>query len=175
MDWTIIVSIFAAGCLLGAGIHHLVMRLWLNDQRLEKRVGQLQQEFAAYRENVQQHFSKTTQLVNELTASYSAVQKHLIDGKTDLSEAPKGFQLNDNDLNKLETSAIAPEESLIPIESQLTEPAVQDADFGASEPIEMPKDYADKSHPNASGTLSEQFGLDTSGAPSEPQTSPSRS
>lgn len=120
---------------------------------------ELQDEFTAYRENVNQHFSQTATLVNNLTESYVSVQKHLKDAAESFSQPPKSFELEpeekDKQLPQTKTEFISLEKKPEELEADDGE----DAKFDESSSIEQPRDYAPKQGPGDKGTLSEDFGL----------------
>ena len=73
------IAVFLAGCGAGAVVSYVVLARTRAESKIERQMRELQEEFTAYRENVNQHFNKTAQLVNSLTENYIAVQKHLED------------------------------------------------------------------------------------------------
>lgn len=67
----------AAGALIGAAI----MRYWSPRLKVNKemaeRLQEAEQELNSYRDEVTQHFTETSRLVNNLTQSYRDVHEHL--------------------------------------------------------------------------------------------------
>ncbi|HET8705445.1 MAG TPA: DUF1043 family protein [Pseudomonadales bacterium] len=161
MDWLINCVIFLFGIVAGGLLYRWFLQSNDHEQdKVEKQLRELQEEFAAYRENVNLHFSKTTELVNNLTESYSEVHKHLVEGAQFLSHAPQsGAQISfpKQELSSLESDGV---KEFIPLESKINTDALieatADADFDS---VQAPRDYAPRANPNEPGTLSEGFGL----------------
>lgn len=147
------VIMFLIGTLLGAAGCLLVMRQTRSESSIEKQLRELQEEFTAYRENVNQHFNQTAKLVNDLTNNYIAVQKHLNDAAESFAQPPKSFELDENETEKLEND----QETILTLETPKPT-AEEDAQFDAGVSVEPPKDYAPKS-PKDKGTLAEDYGL----------------
>lgn len=157
MDLLTIV-VFLAGAVIGAGICYAFVLGSRSESKVERQMRELQEEFTAYRENVNQHFNKTAQLVNNLTNNYISVQKHLEDAAVSFAEPPKSFALEKNE------ALPAAKPDFVPLEDrqrQELRSKKADADFSSSNHVEPPKDYAPKSKPGEKGQLSEDFGLDT--------------
>jgi len=86
--WAIGLIVFAVGIACGAG---LVLALSGSGRRaaeLQDKLDRLQQEFAAYRDQVEQHFRKTSELVQTMTESYRNVYEHLATGSQALCQDP---------------------------------------------------------------------------------------
>ncbi|CBL44232.1 Protein of unknown function DUF1043 [gamma proteobacterium HdN1] len=144
------VVLFLIGVAVGAGSCFAVMRRGRNGNPIEQQLRDLQEEFTAYRENVNQHFNHTAELVNNLTANYVKVQKHLESASVSFAEPPKSFKLETS------TSLAAPAQQFIAIETR--EPPSRDASF-EDEHVQPPLDYAPKKGSRDKGTLAEDFGL----------------
>lgn len=122
---------------------------------IEQQLRELQEEFTAYRENVNTHFNKTAQMVNTLTENYLAVQKHLEIAADSFAEPPKSFKLETTErLPNKKTKFISLETTGAPDESTEV-----DAEFGTTDAMQPPRDYAPKQGVKDQGTLSEDFGL----------------
>lgn len=152
------IAVFLAGAVVGAGICYAFIAGTRSESKVERQMRELQEEFTAYRENVNQHFNKTAQLVNNLTDNYIAMQKHLEDAAVSFSEPPKSFTLE-----KTESLPAAKPGFVSLEERQKLElrPKASDAEFEESVSVEPPKDYAPKAKPSDKGQLSEDFGLDS--------------
>ena len=145
---------FLVGLTAGGLGCFLVMSRARAQSNMEQQLRELQEEFTAYRENVNTHFNKTAQLVNTLTDNYISVQKHLEDAADSFAEPPKSFQL-DNTLPSKKTEFV----SLEAKEKETVDDEKTDAEFDEGETMKPPRDYAPKSDTKAKGTLSEEFGL----------------
>lgn len=157
MDFLTIV-VFLAGAVIGAGVCYAFVLGTRSESKVERQMRELQEEFTAYRENVNQHFNKTAQLVNNLTDNYIAMQKHLEDAAVSFAEPPKSFTLE-----KTETLPVAKTDfvSLEDRQKQELRAKAADAEFDASSHVEPPKDYAPKGKAGEKGQLAEDFGLDS--------------
>lgn len=127
-------------------------------ESLGKELQATQEELANYKEQVTEHFSKTANLVNNMTESYRDVYKHLAESSEQLG-ANESFKLrleSDNsgtgalsDIPETETS-----EATAPEASANDSSAAPNADD-----LNAPKDYAPKADTDKEGTLTEGFGL----------------
>ena len=101
------------------------------------KLDQVQQEKMAYEAEVVEHFTKTANLLNNLTESYREVHQHLAQGAADLcqGEGPISLAHPADDLDAAEIPPI----------------------FVDPRP---PLDYAPKHSPNEKGMLNEEFGLE---------------
>ncbi|MCG8668268.1 MAG: YhcB family protein [Pseudomonadales bacterium] len=147
------VIMFLVGALLGVGGCLLIVRQTRSESSIEKQLRELQEEFTAYRENVNQHFNQTAKLVNDLTNNYISVQKHLEDAAESFAQPPKSFELNPEETEALENK----KEEFLSLEIPTSEED-EDAQFDSSGAVEPPKDYAPKA-PDDKGTLAEDYGL----------------
>lgn len=62
---------------------------------LEAEVGRLKSELGAYREQVNDHFRTTADLVNQMTGSYKAVYEHLAGGSQKLCSGEVMLELDE--------------------------------------------------------------------------------
>ena len=150
--WIIGIVALAAGALIG----YLMGRSGDNSgqQKLVDQLNEAQQELSEYKEQVNGHFEKTADLVNNLTESYREVHQHLAQGSENLCKgAHSPAQLDSDTQPKLAELTDSEQEEQIPtVTDEVTaEPEVPEI-------IEPPRDYAPKS-PDEEGTLSEKFGL----------------
>lgn len=152
--YTASVIAFLVGLAVGAAGCYLVLARTRAQSNIEQQLRELQEEFTAYRENVNTHFSKTAQMVNTLTENYLAVQKHLETAADSFAEPPKSFLLDDS--GKLP----AKKAKFISLEATGGQEESEDADasFDEGNLTQQPRDYAPKTK-EEKGTLSEEFGL----------------
>ena len=154
MGWNEIIS-FIVGALSGGALCYFGFIRLRAENSVKKQMTELQEEFTAYRENVNQHFSQTANLVNDLTENYIAVQKHLENAASSFAEPPKSFKLEEDDSNLALPSTKSEFTSL---KAQASENFEDDADF-SGDSAEPPRDYAPKNNPDEQGTLDEGFRL----------------
>jgi len=87
--WVTGLITFALGIACGAGFTYLMAG---NNRRrtseLQEKFDQLQQELDGYRDQVGQHFRKTSELVQAMTDSYRNVYEHLAKGSEVLCQDP---------------------------------------------------------------------------------------
>ncbi len=116
--------------------------------QLQKDLDSTNRELNRYKEQVTDHFSRTAELVNNLTESYRDVHQHLAKSADSLCD---GEPL----LNRLEQ----PMPSNALEDSEDTENNSENVETSGSDAVQAPKDYAPKPEPDAEGTLSENYGL----------------
>jgi uncharacterized membrane-anchored protein YhcB (DUF1043 family) len=119
-------------------------------KKLQKELDSTQRELNSYKEEVTDHFARTAELVNNLTESYREVHQHLAQSADNLCDSDKLSHRLEQPMsnNALEQNEPEPEQT-----------AEQPEDTKESDQLEPPKDYAPKTDPDAEGTLSENFGL----------------
>lgn len=123
------------GCLFGAWALQRFAPERQNRKALEDHIQNLQHQQQQYQEQVNQHFTKTAGLLDQLACSYRDVHNHLAESARELT--PSG-------ISPLQT---LPEDRPV-LEG---EPAVHT--------IEQPLDYAPHT-PGRKGALEEDFGLE---------------
>ena len=132
-----------AGLLIGAGAG-LLLGQWLQQKgsrskrELERQLTELRGQQREYQQEVTEHFSKTAQLLGQLTTSYRDVHNHLAMGAERLSSGQAPM-----------LKAFAEDASGLTIE-QDQEP----------EHLEPPRDYAPRDQQDKR-TLDEDYGLDS--------------
>ncbi len=130
----------AVTLIIGIVLGLLIARSSSNARSKEALIEELndaRREFENYKIDVSSHFSKTADLVNNLTSSYRDVHQHLSSS----------------------ASQLCSDETLLISLERPAEAETADTDIAAVETTEPPRDYAPKQDPKAEGTLSEQFGL----------------
>ena len=139
---------FVVGLAAGALGCYLAMSRARAQSNIEQQLRELQEEFTAYRENVNTHFNKTAQMVNTLSENYVAVQKHLESAADSFAEPPKSFQLDT--AHKLPNKKA----KFISLEAkgEMEEEPSADAGFDNSSNMEQPRDYAPKKDVKDTGT-----------------------
>lgn len=86
--WGIGLISFAFGLAFGIVGAYLTTGNRQRIEELESRLASTQQKFDSYREQVSQHFLKTSDLVQKMTSSYRDVYEHLASGSQALCEEP---------------------------------------------------------------------------------------
>lgn len=120
-------------------------------QKLMDQLNEAQRELNEYKDQVNGHFEKTAELVNNLTESYKAVHNHLAQGSEALcmgEHAPVKLEANENTARLSDESETGVREEEIPTVTETTDESV----------VAPPLDYAPKK-PDEEGTLSESYGL----------------
>ncbi len=86
--WGVGLISFAFGLACGIAGAYLMTGNRQRIKELESRLASTQQQFDGYREQVSQHFMKTSDLVQKMTSSYRDVYEHLASGSQALCEDP---------------------------------------------------------------------------------------
>lgn len=125
-----------AGGAIGAALLY-VFRAQLLGRDLEQRLHEAESSLQAYQRDVAEHFTQTSQLVNNLTQAYREVHEHLANGALKLATPAISRQIIDSANTNLsgDTKAYINEQR-----------------------IEPPRDWAPKA-PGAKGILSEDYDL----------------
>lgn len=134
-EWTETLITFAAGVVTGVVLLYLLLPARRQYGKLIRERDEARKAMLNYRQQVDHHFLRTAELVNNMTESYRKVHEHLSEGARDLcSESGR---------------RLAAQASLDALPDSKT------GDREANEELEPPLDYA----PSAKGTLSEDYGL----------------
>ena len=129
MDLLIILGAFVVG--VAAGIILLKVVNSDNDaQALRKKLEELQAEHQNYQNSVNEHFTRTADLIETMNKNYSEIQSHLMQG-AELLVSPE-YRLEAEQMTKMNSDT--------------------------DENLQAPKDWAPKTADQA-GTLSEGYGL----------------
>ena len=111
-----------AGVLLGVLAHRSLSPRAGEAEKLKAELLQSREEMVAFKASVNSHFSKTSDLVNELTQDYVKVYRHLAEGAQALSDTREFTQVLDQPRGQV----------LISVENEVAEPAPL-AGLGATE------------------------------------------
>jgi uncharacterized membrane-anchored protein YhcB (DUF1043 family) len=96
--WLIGVLGFLVGILLGSIITYLLVARNHKTHELQLELNQLTERFTEYRDQVTQHFMRTSELVQEMTRSYRDVYEHLASGAQNLcGDTEERWQLGHRD------------------------------------------------------------------------------
>lgn len=82
--WLTGILFTALGAVAGSAITYLVVARHGRTRKLQEELDQLKDRFTDYRDQVTQHFMRTSELVQEMTQSYRAVYEHLALGAQNL-------------------------------------------------------------------------------------------
>ena len=78
--WLIAILACLAGTVLGSMITYSLMTRNGRTRQLQLELNQLKENFQEYRDQVTQHFMRSSELVQEMTNSYRSVYEHLASG-----------------------------------------------------------------------------------------------
>jgi uncharacterized membrane-anchored protein YhcB (DUF1043 family) len=93
--WLIGILGILIGILLGSIITYLLVARDRRTHELQLELNQLTERFTEYRDQVTQHFMRTSELVQEMTRSYRDVYEHLATGAQNLcGDAEERWQLD---------------------------------------------------------------------------------
>ena len=100
--WVIGLLIFLLGGALGCMVAYLINGRQGRTRKLQEELDQLKVRFTDYRDQVTQHFMRTSELVQEMTQSYRSVYEHLASGAQQLcSEEAPGNRIGVTQTGKL--------------------------------------------------------------------------
>ena len=140
--WVIAIAALIVGALLG----FLFGRNGSNgsrEVRLAEELDRTQLELAKYRDDVNEHFSVTADLVNDLTNQYQRVHQHLASSAAVLCRDEKLVESLQRQAGLEQRKKSTDEEPATPPEASHS----------------MPLDYAPQREADEPGTLSDRFGL----------------
>lgn len=140
MDYLTASALVLTGIVIGAALTILFRKKQTQDEELAKRLDELNTDFADYQTEVQQHFSKSADLFNQLTKDYANVHQHLATGAQSLAQTKNGNLLSD-------------ETGFLPL-SENTENVELEGDSTVSSIIEKIQS-SDSSDSDISGTVTE--------------------
>ena len=144
--WLFGIITLVAGVFLGILGNRLLSPRSGDIDKLQAELVQAREAMALYKTNVNTHFSKTSDLVNELTQDYVKVYKHLAEGAQSLSDTREFTQVLDQPTGQVLISVAKemdeddPVREESPAEGAETTDPVQAAP--ADEPPSAPADYA---------------------------------
>ncbi len=137
--WQIGIIALVAGILIGGLAHRLMAPSIKQAARLKGELDEARRELGRFRDNVNQHFDKTSRLVNDLTRDYVQLYRHLEGGARDLGDGKAFEQLLDPGQSRLS----------LPLEAGGDTPA---AGAAAAAPIETPAPAATEAETDATQT-----------------------
>ena len=106
--WVIGILSFLLGGGVGGIIAYLMFARNRRTQHLQLELNQLNERFTDYRDQVTQHFMRTSELVQEMTHSYRSVYEHLASGAQHLcGEQPETPTIDHRKSEKLAPAAAA--------------------------------------------------------------------
>ena len=82
--WVVGLITFAVGLAVGYAIHYFLNPDHDRNKALEAELAAAREESSRYRDQVTQHFQRTSELVQGMTQSYRAVYEHLAGGSQQL-------------------------------------------------------------------------------------------
>jgi len=91
--WLFVAIALCAGAVLGALLHRMFSSSPGDADKLRAELERTRSEMERYRASVNSHFSKTSDLVSELTQDYVKVYQHLAEGAQTLSDSPEFTQM----------------------------------------------------------------------------------
>lgn len=85
--WQIAIIALVAGAMIGALAYRLLAPSVKQADKTKTELDLAREELDSYRANVNQHFDKTSELVNDLTQNYVKVYQHLAQGAQTLGDS----------------------------------------------------------------------------------------
>jgi len=143
--WVFVAIALAAGVALGAILHKMLSSSAGDADRLRAELERTRSEMERYKASVNSHFSKTSDLVSELTQDYVKVYQHLAEGAQTLSDSPEFTQMLEHSEGKV---LISVEDGIRAAEPVVVEPLSE-----ATEPLpEATEPLAEATEPLAAAT-----------------------
>jgi uncharacterized membrane-anchored protein YhcB (DUF1043 family) len=124
--------VFAGGIFLGVLLLRLFNPKTGDVEKLQAELDQARKDMESYKADVNTHFNKTSDLVNELTQDYVKVYRHLAEGAQALSETREFTQVLDQPQGQV----------LISVQAEVEQPADPDPESVAAE-AEQPSTAVD--------------------------------
>lgn len=90
MDYINEFALVIAGMVIGASLAFFFRKNQAKDQEIANRLDELNNDFADYQTEVQQHFAKSAELFNQLTKDYVNIHQHLASGAQSLAQGKNG-------------------------------------------------------------------------------------
>jgi uncharacterized membrane-anchored protein YhcB (DUF1043 family) len=117
--------ILVAGIMLGVLLLRLFNPKTGDVEKLQAELDQARKDMETYKGNVNTHFNKTSDLVNELTQDYVKVYRHLAEGAQALSETREFTQVLDQPSGQVLISVeTETEQAAEPLEAEADQPSV---------------------------------------------------
>ncbi len=85
--WQIGIIALLAGVMIGVLAYRIFGRSTREGEKVQTELDQTRDELSHYKDNVNQHFNKTSELVNDLTQNYVKVYQHLAEGAHSLGDS----------------------------------------------------------------------------------------
>jgi len=143
--WIYVAVALAAGIVLGVVFQRLLSSSAGDAHKLRAELEQARTDMERYKASVNSHFSKTSDLVSELTQDYVKVYQHLSEGAQKLSDSPEFTQVLEQAegrvLISVEDETPEPETVIVEPPADTAEPA------GADDPIYASVDSASSGDP----------------------------
>jgi len=138
LQWTSFAAAILAALLIGGLLGRLILRKDGQDRSgLRRQLDEMKQQHQTYQIDVTEHFSRTSNLIEEMNSNYARIQDHLNNGAEQFIRPEyriESARSQEASLEDLAPTQAAPEESM------------------------GPRDYAPKD-PKQEGMLSETYGL----------------
>ncbi|MEX0622757.1 MAG: DUF1043 family protein [Saccharospirillum sp.] len=139
LDWITFIVIIVIALFAGAVLNRFWGKAQGEDTNgLKRQLEDLKRQHQSYQINVTEHFSRTTELIDNLNQSYASIRDHLNQGADQLV-APE-YRLESARADGEDLQDLAPQPSR------------------STDEFDMPRDYATKT-PKDIGMLSESFGF----------------
>lgn len=155
--WQVGILALLAGGLIGALVYRHFSPSVKESDQMKNDLDAARDELSRYKTNVNQHFDKTSELVNELTRDYVKVYQHLAEGAQSLADGKPFDNLLEQQPHK---AALAEDTQTRPAEEISAEPVVDTVDT----PAETAPEVDEHAQPFTDAGVSE---TETSGSETE--------
>ena len=99
--WQISIIALVAGALVGALAYRLLAPSAKQADKIKSELDVAREELSSYKASVNQHFNKTSELVNDMTQTYVKVYQHLAEGAQNLGDGKTFTSLLEHHQGKL--------------------------------------------------------------------------
>jgi len=162
--WQIGIIALVAGVLIGALAYRLLSPSVKQADKVKTELDVAREELDSYRASVNQHFDKTSELVNDLTQNYVKVYQHLAQGAQTLGGSKTLNNLLEQHQGKV-SIAVDAETSATVVEPAVTPAASAETMEEPAEPIVVPAKSAATVDEHAEPFVDRNIGA---GDPAEP-------
>lgn len=137
MDWTISIVTFILGTIIGYFICRFQINNGENSGAQQAKYQQLEAELAQYKTDVEQHFSGSANLLNQMANDYSKIYQHMVQSQQTL--------LPDS---KPAIAALSAEHKVLAADpdNEIDPLAAAPQNSASDSPLQQPNDYVQGSH-----------------------------
>ena len=162
--WQLGAIALIAGALIGILAYRLLMSSEKETDKIKSELDAAREELSEYKASVNQHFDKTSKLVNDLTQNYVNVYRHLAEGAQTLGDGRTFNNLLEQHQGKV---SIAVDDQVEPAASIVEDPSIDAVvnAAAAAQPVDEHAAPFDDVNGNAPGSIDADTTTAKAGAP----------